>query len=280
MQRVIALLVLALTIIQPSLAREQAAVAGVRLYALDCGRLEFGDLGPFSDTGEYDGRPGELMASCFLIRHPRGDLLWDAGLGDQYAGRPEGVQLALYRAKVPVSLESQLKEIGLGFDDITYFAFSHGHADHLGNASRLSKATWLVNTRELAWLEATPPPPRTNPSYIEARNRASTILINGDYDVFGDGSVRILAAPGHTPGHQVLLVTFKNHQPVLLSGDLYHSRENRAGRRLPVFNYDRAATLASMDRVEAILRNRGAQLVIQHSTEDFLRLPQPPAFID
>src|SRR5271169_4577859 len=59
-----------------------AAVAELRLYALDCGHADFKDMGGFSDTGEYDGRPGEIAVPCFLIRHPKGDLLWDAGLGD------------------------------------------------------------------------------------------------------------------------------------------------------------------------------------------------------
>lgn len=263
----------------PTFAQTTAA-SPLRLYALDCGRLQFTDLGPFADTGEYDGKPGTFMASCFLIRHARGDLLWDAGLGDQYAGQREGVQLPRYRAFVPISLESQLRSLGLNFADIEFFAFSHGHGDHLGNAARLTGATWLINNRELAWLEASPPPPRTNPEYVGQRDSSRSIMIDGDHDVFGDASVRILSTPGHTPGHQVLLLSLANSGAIILSGDLFHSRENRAGRRLPVFNSDRAATLASMDRVESILRNRRGRLVIQHSTEDFMALPKLPAFLD
>ena len=255
-------------------------VSPLRLYALDCGRLQFTDLGPFADTGEYDGRPGTFMASCFLVRHPRGDLLWEAGLGDQHAGHRDGVQLPLYRAFIPVTLESQLRSLGLGFTDIEYFAFSHGHGDHMGNAAKLTGATWLINSRELAWLETSPPPPRTNPQYVGHRDNSTSVMINSDHDVFGDGSVRILSTPGHTPGHQVLLLSLTNSGAIILSGDLFHSRENRAGRRLPVFNSDRAATLASMDRVESILRNRRGRLIIQHSTEDFMELPKFPAYLD
>jgi len=265
--------------LSPAFAQEPA-VTPLRLYALDCGRLQFTDLGPFADTGEYEGQPGTLMASCFLIRHPRGDLLWEAGLGDQHARHHDGVQLPLYRAFVPVMLESQLRILGLGFADIEYFAFSHGHGDHLGNAAKLTGATWLINNRELAWLEASPPPPRTNPQYLGYRDTARSVLINGDHDVFGDGAVRILSTPGHTPGHQILLLSLANSGAIILSGDLFHSRENRAGRRMPVFNVDRAATLASMDRVESILRNRRGRLIIQHSTEDFMGLPKLPAFLD
>jgi glyoxylase-like metal-dependent hydrolase (beta-lactamase superfamily II) len=257
-----------------------SSATDVRLYAMDCGRLEFTDLAPFADTGEYDGRPGTLMASCYLIRHPRGDLLWDAGIGDEYASDPAGVQLPNYRAIVRKTLANQLREIGLEFNDIELFAFSHGHADHLGNADRLGTAQWIVNSKELAWLASVPAPPRTNLALISARDPAKTISITGDHDVFGDGTVRILAAPGHTPGHQVLLVRLARHGSVLLSGDLYHSRENRAGRRMPVFNVSRSETLASMDRIEAIIRNQGARLIIQHSTDDFDSLPHSPSFLD
>jgi glyoxylase-like metal-dependent hydrolase (beta-lactamase superfamily II) len=252
----------------------------LRLYVLDCGRLEFQDLAPFSDTGEYDGHAGSLAEPCFLVRHPKGDLLWDSGLGDQYAAHPEGVQLPAYRAVVRKTLASQLREIGLAFGDIEYFAFSHAHADHLGNADKLAGAAWIVNPKELAWAQSTPAPPRTNAALLTARNPDTSIPINGDFDVFGDGTVRIFAAPGHTPGHQTLLVTLRRQGAILLSGDLYHSRENREGRRMPVFNVSRADTLASMDRMERILRNVRGRLVIQHSMEDFNSLPHSPEFLD
>lgn len=252
----------------------------LRLYVMDCGRIEFKDLGPFSDTGDYEGHPGTLMTPCFLIRHPQGDMLWEAGLGDKYADDPAGVVLPNYRAVVSKTVESQLRELGLGFADIDYFAFSHGHADHLGNAGQLGAATWIVNAKELAWIHSKPAPPRTNAALIAARNVGKTRLIEGDHDVFGDGSVRILAAPGHTPGHQVLLVRLPRHGAVLLSGDLYHSEDNRQQRRMPVFNVSRADTLASMERIELILRNRPAKLVIQHSVDAFQALPRAPQFID
>lgn len=273
-------LLLAALLFTGATGAQASSEAHVRLYAMDCGRLEFADLAVFADTGEYDGHPGTLMASCYLIRHPRGDLLWDSGIGDKYAVDPAGVQLPNYRAIVRKTVASQLREIGLEFGDIEFFAFSHGHADHLGNADRLGDAQWIVNPKELAWLASVPPPPRTNMALISARDPSKTLLITGDHDVFGDGAVKILAAPGHTPGHQVLLVRLARRGPVLLSGDLYHSHENRKGRRMPIFNVSRAETLASMDRIEAIIRNQRARLVIQHSTEDFDSLPHSPNFLD
>ena len=268
-----------------SLAAQAAeGSAELRLYALDCGRVEFDDLGAFSDTGEYDGHADTLMASCFLIRHARGTLLWDAGLGDQLAALAEGSRAKIMHStmtqKVPVSLRSQLQSLGLDFDRIDYFAFSHGHLDHLGNANALTRAKWIINRREQAWIGQTPAPPRTDTRLIVGARRADTITIDRDHDVFGDGTVRILSTPGHTPGHQVLLVKLPRTGPVLLSGDLYHTHDNRAGRRMPVFNVDRADTLASMDRIEKIVANLEAHVVIQHSIEDFRALPKLPGYLD
>ncbi|MGO1003410.1 N-acyl homoserine lactonase family protein [Lysobacter sp. CA196] len=257
-----------------------AAEPGIRLYAMDCGRAQFEDLAPFADTGEYDGHPGTLMTPCFLIRHPKGDLLWEAGLGDRYAEPAGGTQLPLYRAIADTTVASQLGRLGLSFGDVDYFAFSHGHGDHLGNANALKKATWIVNRKELEWIQSVPAPPRTNLKLIETQAQATTMLIDGDHDVFGDGSVRLLKAPGHTPGHQVLLLRLPRSGQVLLSGDLYHSHENRTEKRMPVFNVSRSETLASMDRIERIVKNQRARVVIQHSMEDFKALPMFPAYLD
>ena len=267
-------------VLSAAFSQAQAAEPAVKLYAMDCGRAQFADLAPFADTGEYDGHPGTLMAPCFLIRHPKGDLLWEAGLGDRYAEPAGGTQLPLYRAIVETPVAAQLGQLGLSLDDVDYFAFSHGHGDHLGNANALKRATWIVNRKELEWIQSVPAPPRTNAKLIETQAQAATVLIDGDHDVFGDGSVRILKAPGHTPGHQVLLLRLPRSGQVLLTGDLYHSHENRAEKRMPVFNVSRSETLASMDRVERIVKNQRARVVIQHSMDDFKALPVFPAYLD
>jgi glyoxylase-like metal-dependent hydrolase (beta-lactamase superfamily II) len=97
--------------------------------------------------------------------------------------------------------------------------------------------------------------------------------------VFGDGSVRILSMPGHTPGHQVLEVRLPHAGVVLLAGDLYHSRQNRQFRRVPRINTDRAATLASMARFEAIARRTHARVVIPHDPRDVAALPSLPGYL-
>jgi len=263
-------------------AKPAASGADVRLYTLDCGRLEFKDMGIFADTGEYDGTPGKLTASCYVIRHPKGTLVWDTGLGDKLAEMPQGMDLfgGLIHESVPVTLASQLQQIGLAPADITYVAFSHLHGDHAGNANLFSASTWILNAKEIAWATANPPPIGVDPTLFSNYKSAKTQMIDGDYDVFGDGSVKILKAPGHTPGHAVLEVKLKKSGVVILSGDLYHLHENRTFQRVPIFNDNRADTLASINRIEKIVKNTHARFVIQHNVEDVGALPKFPAYLD
>jgi len=263
------------------LAHAAEAVQQVRLYAVDCGRADFKDMGMFADTGEYDGKPGKIVTPCFLIRHPKGNLLWDTGVGDKIAESKDGVDagggILLH---VDVTLQKQLQDIALAPADITYMAFSHLHFDHTGNANAFPATTWILNSSELAWALSSPTPFGVDPSAVSGYKTAKTQMIDNDLDVFGDGSVRILKAPGHTPGHQVLLLKLKKAGTVVLSGDLYHTRDNRKFRRVPGFNFERADTLASIDRVEAIVKNTKGKLFVQHDPLDFKLLPKFPAYLD
>jgi N-acyl homoserine lactone hydrolase len=256
-------------------------VTPVRLYAIDCGRIEVKDMGMFSDTGEYDGKPGSMVDPCFLIRHPKGTLLWDAGLGDQIAENRDGVDVGGgIRFFVGESLQEQLKIVGLTANDVSYVAFSHFHLDHTGNANKFLNSIWIINKMELAAALSTSPPFGVDPARVSAYAKVKTRIIDGDYDVFGDGSVKILKAPGHTPGHQVLAIKLERSGTVILAGDLYHTRDNRNLRRVPTVNVERAETLASMDRIERIAANTHARLIVQHDPADFRSLPKFPAYLD
>lgn len=258
----------------------RTAAAAIRLYTLDCGRIEIGDLGLFDRGGAYDGRQQTVADPCFLIRHPRGDLLWDTGVADAVEREPNGVGSDAIHFFVSRTLASQLAELDLGSDDIEYVALSHSHFDHSGNANQLASATWLVDEAERAFMfrdEA-----RSNPSftYYSALEKAETIAFSEDHDVFGDGTVTILRTPGHTPGHTSLLVKLANAGPVLLSGDLYHLAEARAKQTIPAFNTDAEETQRSMAKFESFAASTGARIVIQHEPEHFAALPVAPAYLD
>jgi glyoxylase-like metal-dependent hydrolase (beta-lactamase superfamily II) len=280
-QPAIAVLALGLFMSLSALPASRPGVPELRLYTFDCGHAVFKDMGGFSDAGEYDGKAGEIAVPCFLIRHPKGDLLWDAGLGDHYNYPKEGSEAAPgVQVTVPLTLLAQLKSLDLTPKNVNFIAFSHLHWDHTGNANEFPDSVWILNKTELAAGLTLPPPGGVLPETWSAYKNAKNETIDGDYDVFGDGTVMILRAPGHTPGHQVLKLKLQKTGTVILSGDLYHLRANRQFRRVPVYNVNRADTLASMGRVEAIIRNTHGRLIVQHDPKDFQALPKPPAYLD
>lgn len=273
--------VAALAACNPAGPQDSGAAPSVQLYALDCGRADFPNVDMFADDGSLAGQSRELVVPCFLIRHPEGDLIWDTGFPDAVAAMPGGrLELPEMGATVTLSttLAAQLEQLGLAPADIEYLSFSHLHGDHTGNGNLFAASTWIVDADERAAMFA--PDMRGGQEfagYAQLEN-AETRLIEGDaeYDVFGDGSVRIIQAPGHTPGHAVLLVNLANAGPVLLTGDLWHLSESRERRLVPRFNADREATIASMDKVEALAAETGARIVRQHVGEDFAALPRFP----
>jgi glyoxylase-like metal-dependent hydrolase (beta-lactamase superfamily II) len=265
----------------PQDAASAPAPAGVRLFAFDCGEGDVLDLGVFDIGGAYAGRTSRLVIPCFLVRHPQGDLVWDAGLPGSLAATPEGVVSGPFAIRLARTIESQLLDLGLAPEDIEYFSASHSHFDHVGDARVFAGATFIVSAAERAYMfrdEA-----RANAEEFAAYaplEAAETVEFAGDHDVFGDGAVEILSTPGHTPGHTVLKLRLANAGTVLLTGDLYHFREAREKRTIPTWNTDPDQTRASMDRFETIVADTGARVIIQHDPEDYAALPKPPEYLD
>ena len=255
--------------------------ASLRLYVLDCGHFEVSDLGVFDRAGAYDGEAGELVDTCYLIRHPNGDLLWDTGVPDALNVEPDGVTDPPFHVTMAKTLKGQLAELGLAPGDIELLSLSHSHFDHVGNVSDYAGATWLVESAERAFMfsDAARANARSFAAY-SALESAETVELDGDWDVFGDASVRIISTPGHTPGHASLLVNLENSGPILLTGDLYHITESRKNRRIPTFNTDADETLRSMDKFEALAASTGARVVIQHEPDDIAALPKSPDYLD
>ena len=259
----------------------QEGTVSVKLYALECGRVDMLDLSIFDKGGAYDGRTNKAVSSCYLIRHPKGDLLWDTGLPDALNAMPDGVSNGPFHLEVPTTLKSQLDASGVAASDIEYLSVSHSHFDHMGNAGAYASATFLVNEAEHAHLfrDEARANAETFPAY-SALETAKTVKFTGEYDVFGDARVIIMDTPGHTPGHTILKLELAKTGTVLLSGDLYHLNESREIRAVPVFNTDADETLRSMDKFEALAALTNAKVIIQHSIQDFEALPKPPLYLD
>ena len=259
-------------------ATETNSETSLKLYIFDCGRLGVDSPAGFSiQDDETDVR--ELAIPCYIVDHPDGRMLWDAGLPSSLAGVEGGDG----NQRLDRTLADQLAELDLGFDlnSLDYVAFSHMHFDHVGAANDVSGATWLVQQVEHeAMFAETISVPATQPDLYENLRDAEHVLLNGDHDVFGDGRVRILSAPGHTPGPQVLFLDLAETGPLVLSGALYHFRLSREERRVPVFNVDEQMTRESMERVESFVAEVGATFWIQHELALFQQLNNAPAYYE
>lgn len=255
------------------MASPAAAQQGVSLHAFECGASPGMDVARFSDTHAMDGVKRDFIAGCYLIRHPKGILLWDTGMTPDLIAAPAPVMGWTLKQSIP----DRLKGLGLTPAQVTHVGISHHHADHSGGAKDFPNAELLIGKGDWDALKAMKPDERGAAQlahWLTGSGKATPVA--GDKDVFGDGSVLMLGMPGHTPGHTVLLVRLASG-PILLSGDQYHFRENREGRGVPGFNWNRADTLASHDRFEAIARNLKARVIIQHDPRDMAQLPAFPA---
>ena len=252
----------------------------VRLYVFDCGQLNIADISVYQLKREEIAT--HLMSiPCFLIAHPRGNLMWDVGAVPDTAFRPGSTSATLRAATSTKTLGAQLAEIGYAPGDITHLAFSHFHWDHVGNANLFAGATWLVRESERELMFAEPPSPRTEPANFSALKTSRTVTITtDDYDVFGDGTVVVKATPGHSPGHQVLFVKLARTGPVVLSGDLWHYPEERTLNRLPTTEFNVQQTIASRAAVESFLAQSKAQLWIEHDFTANAKLRKSPAYYD
>jgi len=148
-------------------------------------------------------------------------------------------------------------------------------------------STWLVHQNERDAMFAPPAPggrggggPMGSATYNKLKDSKTIILTDKDYDVFGDGTVVIQYAPGHTPGHQVLFLRLKQSGPILIAGDLYHLPQEINMHRFPTFEFDKAQSAASRAKVEAFVKETGARLWIEHDLATFNLLKKAPAFYE
>jgi N-acyl homoserine lactone hydrolase len=260
--------------------RKAPSPNSLRVYVLDCGRLDIPDVTPYQLKKE-DMATTVMSVPCFLIAHPKGTLMWDVGAVPDSAIPPGGTGRLRGYGTSAKTLRSQLAEIGYAPADITYLALSHFHWDHVGNANQFAGATWLVRKLERETMFAEPPSPRTEPANFSALKNSKTIIVTtSDYDVFGDGTVVIKSAPGHSPDHQVLFLKLAKTGPVLLSGDLYHYPEERKLSRIPTTEFDASQTIASRAAIEAFLTRSGAQLWIEHDFMGNAKLKKAPDFYE
>jgi N-acyl homoserine lactone hydrolase len=245
-----------------------------RLYILNCGEGIAGDISRWS-PGFNEGKSMDFVDNCYLIKHSQGWLLWDTGVSDSVAAMPNGLAPSDPRSihwRRPKTLAAQLDQLGLKPSDIKAIAVSHTHPDHVGNVEMFPAAMLYVQKAEYEWPGANNAP-RFKPEHPVTK-------LEGDRDVFGDGSVVILSTPGHTPGHQSLLVKLPKTGAIVLSGDAVHFKENWDNRRVPSMNFNKDETVASMQKISDTLAREKAQLWINHDKAQRDTLKMSPQFYD
>lgn len=258
-----------------------SAPSALQLYVFNCGTIDVADISVFHPGIGKDVQK-RLTDSCYLIVHPKGTLMWDAGLPDSFITSPQGKTLyELFTMRVTKTLASQLQEIGYAPDKIQYLGISHMHSDHIGNVNLFPRATLLMQKEEYAAAFGTDPQKfGFNPAHYPSLHANPVKLLEGDYDVFGDGSVIIKRTLGHTPGHQALFLKLPKTGNVLLSGDLVHFTDNWVHKYVPSFNYDKAQSLKTMDEVAQFLKDNHAVLWIQHDLEQNQTIAHSPKYYE
>ena len=256
-------------------ALAQTSKSGIeKLYVLNCGEGVAGDISRWS-PGVNEGKSMDFVDNCYLIKHAQGWFLWDTGISDAVAAMPNGLAPADPKAvfwRRPKTLAAQLDQLGVKPADVKAMAVSHTHPDHIGNIEMFPTTMLYVQQAEYEWPGANNEP-RFKPSHPVTK-------LDGDRDVFGDDSVIILSTPGHTPGHQSLLVKLPNTGAVVLSGDAVHFKGNWDNRGVPAINFSKEQTLASMQKISDTLTNEKAQLWINHDKAQRDGLKMSPEFYD
>jgi N-acyl homoserine lactone hydrolase len=237
-----------------------------RLYVIDCGERTAPDVSPWT-PGVNVGKPVDFVDNCYLLKHGPDWMIWDTGLPDAIFSSPSSEPNAWKRTK---ALAGELEKLGLKPSDIKYLAVSHTHGDHVGNVELFPQAQLLVQKAEYDW-----PGQDGKPRFLPSH---PVKTLDGDYDVFGDGSVTIISTPGHTPGHQSLLLKLPQTGAVLLSGDAVHLKDNWDAKRVPSINVDKEKSSASMQRMSDLMTQSKAQLWINHDKPQSLTMKRPPEF--
>jgi N-acyl homoserine lactone hydrolase len=245
------------------------AAPDMSLARLDCGtpQAPIAVNQRFSDSYALGDLKLQFVYSCYLIKHGDDYLLWDTGHA-----------MTAPNVAPKVSIVDQLAQLGLKPDQIKYVGISHYHADHTGQVASFPHAMLLIGKGD--WDRIASPNPLEGVNYkpfegwTKGENKFEALVT--DKDVFGDGSVIVLYTPGHTPGHHSLLVKLPQAGAVIITGDAAHFRENYDSDGVPWFNYDRAQTVASLERLKKIAANLKATVIIQHDARDIDKLPAFP----
>ncbi len=271
-----------------------AQAEDTKLYAFSSGALTIGK-GVLQNMGPMDP-PIQIPVGFYVIKHPKGNVLFDTGNNDRIITDPSywGASFdALKPVNTPdVAIDAQLKKIDLTPDDIKYVVASHLHLDHGGNVGKFPNSTIVVQKTEIQ--NAFWPEPGTGGPYMigdvmplrapnsNYPNAVKMLQLEGDLDLFGDGSIIVKRWVAHTPGSQMMTVRLKNTGLVILTGDNVYFREN-VEKSLPpniVLAYNPTGFLTAYEWIRHMAATEDAQYFTAHDPDAFKAMKKAPEFYD
>ena len=265
-----------------------AAAQDARIYVFTSGPITIGK-GILQNLAPLDP-PIQVPVGFYVIKHPKGNILFDTGNNDRIITDP-GYWGDAFKVLKPVNtpdvaIDVQLQKIGLKPDDIKYVVPSHLHWDHGGNIGKFPNSTIVVQKAEI--VNAFWPEPGTGDPYLlgdvtSLRNKSQKVLaLEGDLDLYGDGSVVIKKFVGHTPGSQVAQVRLKNTGLIVLTGDSLYFRENLEKNIPPniVLAYDPTGIYKFYDYLRKLIASEKADYFSAHDPDAFKALKKPPSYYD
>ena len=271
-----------------------ASPEGMRLYVFSSGWL-----GPFDKAALQTGATGKIRVpvAFFLIKHPKGNMLFDTGNNDKLITDPTywGPLATIYNPdrSPDVAIDAQLDKIGVKPSDINYVILGHMHLDHAGNVGKFPGATIVYQRDEI--INAFWPKPGYAAPYItadfsmlrngigqDAPNKQKVIELDGDLDLFGDGSIYIHRQVGHTPGTEMAVVRLPKSGPVVLTSDACYLMENLQKDILPSVGlaYNPAGLLDGYAWIKHLMSAEGADVIFAHDEETYKKHKHAPEFYE
>ncbi len=254
----------------------------MKLLALSCGRIR-----ARKNVFIPDAPREEFLLSpvpVFLILHPEGNVLFDTGPHPEAFRNPLGRWGGLAKAFEPIGEDDsgilpQLGKLGFRPEDIRLVVNSHLHFDHAGGNSFFPRSTFLVSGKELEWARS---PQSEGKGYFRQdwSHPLAYQEIEGELDLYHDGTLKILPLPGHTPGHQGLLVRLKKEGAMILSGDAVPCRENFLHSVASRNNLDPERTLATIREIRERVKQENAFLVHGHDPGQWEAIRKAPQFYE
>ena len=269
--------------------------AGMQLYAFSSGSMKLGK-GFLQNFAPMDPKI-QIPIGFFVIKHPKGNVLFDTGNNDKLITDSTywGKLASVFSAKMTPedAIDVQLAKIGLKPDDIKYVVVSHMHLDHGGNVAKFPNSTLIIQDDELSF--AMFPDEPFAGGYIPGDAQVlrapvgsskpslmNMIRLEGDYDIFGDGSIVVHRSRGHTKGSQMLLVRLPQTGATILTADAVYFRENIEKNLMPnlVLAYDPAGIAKGYDWIRRMMATENANFFTAHDPDAYKTMKKAPAFYE